>query len=152
MYLLVSTLLVPKFLFSIIFTNCSEIGPLYMTYSFTFRFDHDVRTSGRVTLGRERPGSGLKTWNSELFCNSATELILLILKRASGYPLVTFLHQRCTANRSRTMFTKWCTCPNVVAFISTVTAFTPPYTCMHLHFRVPIKIPVRTLHITVSKV
>ena len=61
---------------------------------------------------------------------------------ASGYPLATFLHGRCTANRSRTMFTWWCSCPNVVAFIWTVTAFIPPYTCMQLHFRAPIKIPV----------
>ena len=61
---------------------------------------------------------------------------------ASGYPLASFLHERCTANGSRTMFTWWCTCPNVVAFIWTVPAFIPPYTCMHLHFSVPMKIPV----------
>ena len=41
-----------------------------------------------------------------------------------------------------TMFTWWCVCPNVVAFIWTVVAFIPPYTCLHLHFHVPIKIPV----------
>ena len=70
------------------------------------------------------------------------ELILVILKMASGYPLASFLHERCTANGSRTMFTWWCTCPNVVAFIWTVPAFIPPYTCMHLHFSVPMKIPV----------
>ena len=70
------------------------------------------------------------------------ERILVILKMASGYRLATFLHERCTANRSRTMFTWWCACPNVLAFIWTVTAFIPSYTCMHLHFRVPIKIPV----------
>ena len=80
--------------------------------------------------------STLKTWNSVM------ELILLILKMASGYLLTTFLYETCTANRSRTMFTWWCACPNVVAFIRTVTAFIPPYTCMHLHFCVPIKIPV----------
>ena len=74
--------------------------------------------------------------------NSAVELILLILKMASGYSLAYFLYERCTANRSRTLFTRWCACPNVVAFIRTVTAFIPAYTCMHLHFRVPIKIPV----------
>ena len=95
----------------------------------TSKFDHGVRTSG---LGK----STLTTWKS------AMELILLILKMASGYPLATFLHERCTANRSRTMFTWWCACPNVVVFIRKVTAFIPPYTCMHLHFRVPIKIPV----------
>ena len=80
--------------------------------------------------------STLKTWNS------AMELILLILKKASGYSLAIFLHDRRTANRSRTMFTRWCPCPNVVAFIRTVTAFIPAYMCIHLHFRVPIKIPV----------
>ena len=41
-----------------------------------------------------------------------------------------------------TMFTWWCVRPNVVAFIWTVVAFIPPYTCLHLHFHVPIKIPV----------
>ena len=70
------------------------------------------------------------------------ELILLILKMASGYPLATFLHDRYKANRSRTMFTWWRACPNVVAFIRTVTAFIPTYKCMHSHFCVPIKIPV----------
>ena len=80
--------------------------------------------------------STLKTWNS------AMELILLILKMACWYSLATFLHKRCTANRSRTMFTWWRACLNVVAFIRTVTAFIPTYTCMYLHFRVPIKIPV----------
>ena len=35
-------------------TKCSEIGPLIWP---TFKFDHGVRTSGRGTLGRERPGS-----------------------------------------------------------------------------------------------
>ena len=44
--------------------------------------------------------STLKTWNSDLFCNSAMELILLILKMASGYLLASFLHERCTANWS----------------------------------------------------
>ena len=87
----------------------------------------------------------LKTWNS------AMELILLILKMASGYLLTTFLYERCTANRSRTMFTWWCACPNVVAFIRTVTEFIPPYTCMHLHFRFPCTYEntchfIRTLH------
>ena len=87
---------------------------------------------------RERPGSG-----NDLFCNIAMELILVILKMASRYPLAPFLHERCTGNRSRTMFTWWCGCRNVVAFyIWTVTAFIPPYTCMHFHFRVPIRIPV----------
>ena len=47
--------------------------------------------------------STLKTWNRDLFCNSAMELILIILKMASGYPLATFLHERCTGNWSRTM-------------------------------------------------
>ena len=70
------------------------------------------------------------------------ELILLILKMAAGYPLATFLHERCTANRSRTMFRWWCACPNVVAFIWTVIMFIPPYTWMPLRFRVPIKLPV----------
>ena len=46
---------------------------------------------------------------------------------ASGYPLATLAS-----------FTRGA-CPN---FVGTVTAFIPPYTCMHLHFRVPIKIPV----------
>ena len=78
------------------------------------------------------------------------DLILLILKMASGYPLATFLHKRCTANRSRTMFTWWCACPNVVTFIWTVIAFIPPYTCMHLRFRVPIKIPVTLLEHCIS--
>ena len=79
------------------------------------------------------------------------ELTLLILKMASGYLLTTFLYETCTANRSRTMFTWWCACPNVVAFIRTVTEFIPPYTCMHLHFRFPCTYEntchfIRTLH------
>ena len=31
----------------------------------------------------------LKTWDSDVFCNSAMELILVILKMASGFPLAT---------------------------------------------------------------
>ena len=119
---------------STILTNCSEIGPLYMTYSQIRSWYAYIRPRNT----RERPGSG-----NDLFCNIAMELILVILKMASRYPLAPFLHERCTGNRSRTMFTWWCGCPNVVAFyIWTVTAFIPPYTCMHFHFRVPIRIPV----------
>ena len=44
---------------------------------------------------RERPGSG-----NDLFCNIAMELILVILKMASRYPLAPFLHERCTGNRA----------------------------------------------------
>ena len=68
--------------------------------------------------------------------------LINILKMAAGYPLATFLHERCIANRSRTIFRWWCACPNVVASIWTVITFIPPYTCMHLRFRVPIKLPV----------
>ena len=32
------------------------------------------------------------------------ELILVILKMASGYPLAIFLHDRYTGNRNRTMY------------------------------------------------
>ena len=98
---------------------CAHIGP---------RNTREGKTSVRK--------STLKTWNSAL------ELILLILKMVSGYPLATFLHDRYTANRSRTMFTWWRACPNVVAFIRAVTAFIPAYKCMPSHFCVPIKIPV----------
>ena len=99
-----------------------------------------MRTSGWGTLGKDQGirKSTLKTWNSDLFCSSTMELNLVILKMAAGH-----LHERCTANCSRTMFTCWCGCPKVVAFyIWTVTAVIPPYTCMHFHFRVPIRIPV----------
>ena len=142
-------------IFSTILTNCSEIGPLYMTYIHIRSWCAYIR---RGTLGRERPGLGkitLKTWNSDLFCNSAMELILLILKMASGYPLATFLHERCTANRSRTMFTWWCWCPNVVALFEQLLRLYLP-----IHART-LSVPctdkntchfIRTLHITLSKV
>ena len=89
--------------------------------------------------------STLKTWNRDLFCNSAMELILVILKWHLGIPWppsFTRGAQEIGAARCN-LFTWWCGCPNVVAFyIWTVTAFIPPYTCMHFHFRVPIRIPV----------
>ena len=116
-------------IFSTILTNRSEIGPVFTTC---------IQISSWCAYNRPRNTRA----RPDSFCNSAMEVILVILKMASGYPLASFLHERCTANRSRTVFTWWCARPNVVAFIWTVTAFIPPYTCIHLHFLVPIKLPV----------
>ena len=92
-------------IFSTILTNGSETGPLYMTYIQIRSWYACIRPRNT----RERPcrvrKSILKTWNSDVFCNSAMELILVILKMASGYPLATFFHERCTVNGSRTTFT-----------------------------------------------
>ena len=133
-YLLVSTVLVPKF--SHIFNYTHQLH-----WNWTSLYDlHSNSRNIREDKTRVRKFS-LKTWNSDLFCNSAMELSLLILKMASGYPLATFLHEKWTANRSRTMFTWWCACPNVVAVIWPVTAFIPPYTCMHLHLPTAFRCP-----------
>ena len=55
-------------IFSTILTNCSEIGPLYMTYSQIRSWYVYIRASNT----RERPGSG-----NDLFCNIAMEPILV---------------------------------------------------------------------------
>ena len=48
----------------------------------------------------------------------------------SGHPLSTLLHERCTANRSHAQ------CLHGDVHVQML------YTCMHFHFRVPIKISV----------
>ena len=113
-YLLVSTVLVSKFNHIFNYTHqLREIGIVSMTY-FQIRSWCAYIGPRNASEGKTRVRkSTLKTWNSDLFCNSAMELILLILKMASGYLLATFLHEKCTANRSRTMFIWWCACANV---------------------------------------
>ena len=81
---------------------------------------------------RERPGPGnlpLRPETVTFFCNSAMELILVILKMASPSQEV---HSKSEPHVVMLLPLSW-----------TVTAFTPLYTCMHLHFYVPsIKVPV----------
>ena len=108
-------LLLNSTIFSTILTNCSEIGPLFMTYIQIRSWCAYIRPRNTREGKTRVRKSTLKTWNSDLFCDSVMELILVILKMASGYPLATFLHERCTANRSRTMFTRWCACANVAS-------------------------------------
>ena len=61
---------------------------------------------------------------------------------ASGYPSGHFLSREVNSkSEPRDVHIVVCN-PNVVAFIWTVTAFIPPCTCILLHFRVPLKIPV----------
>ena len=79
------------------------------------------------------------------------ELILLILKMASGYLLTTFLYERCTANRSRTMFT--CSHGDVHVqmllplFEQLLSLYLPIRECTYISvFRVPMKI-----HVTLSE-
>ena len=100
---------------------------------------------------RERPGSG-----NDLFCNIAMELILVILKMASRYPLAPFLHERCTGNRAARCSRGDVDVQMLLPFIfeQLLRLYLHIHACTYIsqctykntcHF-------IRTLHVTLSKV
>jgi len=98
--------------------------------------------------------STLKSWNSDLFCNSAMKLILVILKMASGYPpghLPSWeVHSKSEPHDVHmVMCTSKCRCLylNSNCVYTSLYMHAPTFPCTYkntCHF-------IRTLHITVSE-
>ena len=68
-------LLLNSTIFSTILTNCSEIGPLFMTYIQIRSWCAYIRPRNTREGKTRVRKSTLKTWNSDLFCYSVMELI-----------------------------------------------------------------------------
>ena len=98
----------------------------------TFKFDHGVHMTRAEGKTRVRK-STVKTWNIDFFCNSAMELILVILKMASPSWEV---HSKLEPHVVICMFK--CCCH----YLNSCCVYTSLYMYMHLHFCVSIKVPV----------